>query len=464
LWVHLDDGGRCERFDRYRVGGALEGFLELARLAVGNSLMELGLCVAFSGPVAALLGVEQPGVMLVGPPGSWKSTLLATVASPWGRHLDPNMANRLGFCVPFNATDNDLEDEALAANHTLLAVDETRAATAADGDGDERKIAKILVGAVVRWELGFEKGRLTASGPRRSTSVPFLLTSNKGLGALAALAGIEIDDAHHGRLIGVPLPGFGASVFEDLHGAADDAAFGERLRRLVAMHFGHAAREFLRRLVEWRARDEAGLRAWLERRRSFYLREAHKIRTPGRRLDRVHEKFATLYAAGCLGIEFGILPWERKRLLAVLLSCARGHVALVAREHGEAAQWQATPLDLLRDHVRQNLDEFVDLRRGGIEDTSGHDHRARPGYINEHEKHGLELLFSDQRFQEIVGGAAAARRLKAELAQTGQIATAAGASGDRYSVRRTIGKRADGTPDRQQVIAVRAAALNHLVV
>ena len=105
LWVHLDDGGRRERFDRFRTGGTLEGFREIARLAVGNSLMELGFCLAFAGPVAALLGVEQPGVMLVGAPGSWKSTLLATVACAWGRHADPNMANKLGFCVPFNATD-----------------------------------------------------------------------------------------------------------------------------------------------------------------------------------------------------------------------------------------------------------------------------------------------------------------------------------------------------------------------
>ncbi len=434
LWVHLDDGSRCERFDRYRLGGTLEGFLELARLAVGNSLMELGLCVALTGPVAALLGVEQPGVMLVGPPGSWKTTLLASVASVWGRHVDPNMANKLGFCVPFNATDNDLEDEALAANHTLLAVDETRAAAAADGGGDERKIAKILVGAVVRWELGFEKGRLTASGPRRSTSVPFLLTSNKGLGALAALAGIEIDDAHHGRLIGVPLPGFGGTVFEELHGAADDAAFGQWLRELAAEHFGLASRDFLRQLVGRRARGEPGLLAWLEKRREFYLDFAHRIDTHGRQLDRVHEKMATLYATGRLCIEFGLFPWKKARLLAALLSCTRGHVALVARDGADAARRQAAPLESLRQYVRENCSAFVDLRRGGIEDISTHDHRTCPGYVHEHKDHGREFLFSDWRFEQIVGGAAAARPLKAELARAGLIATEAGAAGDRHPV------------------------------
>ena len=127
-----------------------------------------------------------------------------------GRIFRPGTPAIVGFCVPFNASITDLEDEALAANHTLLAVDETRAA---DGGGDEREIAKVLVGTVMRWELGFEKGRKIAPGPRRSTSVPFLLTSNKGLGELGALAVIGIDDAHHGRLIGVPLPGSGRSVF-----------------------------------------------------------------------------------------------------------------------------------------------------------------------------------------------------------------------------------------------------------
>src|SRR3712207_2569619 len=111
--------------------------------------MELGLCVPSVGPVAALLGVEQPGIMLVGSPGSWKTTPLTSVASVWGRHVDSNMANKLGFCVPFNATSNDLEDEALAANETR----------AADDDGGERKIAKILVKLVMRWADGGDRGR-----------------------------------------------------------------------------------------------------------------------------------------------------------------------------------------------------------------------------------------------------------------------------------------------------------------
>ncbi len=106
------------------------------------------------------------------------------------------------------------------------------------------------------------------------------------------------------RLVGVPLPDGAHGAFEDLHGEAGVVGFSRCIRRLVAKHFGHPSRGFLRRLAEWRARDEPGLLAWLEQRRSFYLRQAHRLAAPGRRLDRVHEKMATVYAAGCLAIEF----------------------------------------------------------------------------------------------------------------------------------------------------------------
>jgi hypothetical protein len=104
------------------------------------------------------------------------------------------------------------------------------------------------------------------------------------------------------------------------------------------------------------------------------------------------------------------------------------------------------------------LHAFVDLLRGGIEDTSSHDHRACPGYVHQHEHDGLEYFFSDRRFEQVVGGAAAARRLKADLYGRGWLATAAGAGSDRYSVRRRIGKGGDGKARREQVVAVRAAA------
>ena len=80
--------------------------------------------------------------------------------------------------------------------------------------------------------------------------------------------------------------------------------------------------------------------------------------------------------------------------------------------------------------------------------------------MHQHEDHGLEYLFSDRRFEQVAGGAAAARRLKMDLNGRGLLATAAGTGSDRYSARRRIGKGADGKGHREQVVAVRAAAFD----
>ena len=83
-----------QRSDRYRTGGDLDGFGEIARLAVGNSRLELLLCFAFVGPVAGMMGLEQPAIMLVGLAEAGKSTALVAAGSVWVRHVDPNMRTR----------------------------------------------------------------------------------------------------------------------------------------------------------------------------------------------------------------------------------------------------------------------------------------------------------------------------------------------------------------------------------
>jgi hypothetical protein len=108
-------------------------------------------------------------------------------------------------------------------------------------------------------------------------------------------------------------------------------------------------------------------------------------------------------------------------------------------------------------HCRDHAALFVDLRQGGIRDTSGHDHDTCPGYLNHHKMNGLEYLFSDRKFEEVAGGPAHAKRLKEELAREGRIAVEAGGGGvARCSVPRMIGRTAKGKLDRRQVIAIRA--------
>lgn len=462
LRVYLEPG-RPERFSRYRVGGSLKGWQKIAKLAEGNSRLCLLIAADFSGPVAALLGLEQIGLMLVGHAEAGKTSAVVAAGSVWGRHIDPTMGNNLGFGQPFNATDNDLEDELLAANHTLLAIDETRSAGLSEGD-----IGKMLINVIMRWESGFEKGRKNVARLRQAASVPFVLTSNLSLGQFGAKAGQTIDDALHGRLISIPMPVGGHGLFEDLHGEPDLVAFSRRLRELAAQHFGHPSRKFLEALAAENEKDPKGLKAWLEKRRQSYLTRAKAIISPGRHMHRIHEKMATAYAAVRFAIKHAILPWDKPTALDSLLACTRDHVALVAKEGllnqtaiGSHHKLERTvlveePLTTLKNYLRDHHEEITDITVSSDVDSLPREPAQRPVLKSRHERHGIEYLFTESKLMAILGNKNSVQALKSHLHKSGHIATEGSGGALRYSVKRKI----PGQTSRQQYIAIKAIAVD----
>lgn len=201
--------------------------------------------------------------------------------------------------------------------------------------------------------------------------------------------------------------------------------------------FGWPSRRFIRRVVRWQAKDPQGLRSWFDERRRYYLKRAEEIEGPGHQLNRIHQKFATLYAAGCLAIKFGILPWKGKVLRKALLKCERDHVKLVAEHSAGTASHAQTPFDRLLAYIRTNQHRFLDLGRVAAGEPVG-DQDAKYGYRKDH-KGQLEFLFSEQLFKEIVGGKGPANFLKPDLDSRGLIAaTEAGQQRKKYVVRRHL--------------------------
>ncbi len=68
----------------YRCAGTLDGWKEIAALAVGNSRLSFALCVAFAGPLLHLAGLEGGGFSFEGGSSSGKTTALQIAASVWG--------------------------------------------------------------------------------------------------------------------------------------------------------------------------------------------------------------------------------------------------------------------------------------------------------------------------------------------------------------------------------------------
>ncbi len=449
---------RPERFEQFRVGGKFSDWLDIARSAKGNSRLMLSTALAFAGPVGTMLGGEQIGIQFAGGlGGDGKTSLLRAAGSVWGRHTDPGLAISVGFGSTWNATLHDIEGEAYAVNNTLLVLDESRAATT-----NQRQLAERVADAVMRWERGVQKGTMLVTARRRSWWVPLLSSSNIRLFKLAEkVPDVTIDAALLSRLIDIPLPAGGFGAFENLHGEADAASLAVRIIRITETNFGSPSRRFLRKLVEWRHRDEAGLKRWLRARVDQYLEKAKSIVSSRAAIARVNGKFSTIYAAGCLAIEFGALPWKTSELRKALLKCTRDHIAYIEPTAKHLAQAQTAPIDRLREHVRQHRAKFVDLTTEENFSTPSRDAlKACRGYLYKHPDGQLEYLFSNEMFESIVGGSAAAKALKGELDEPGAIGKTAGTRWPRYSVKRPIGVKPNGKSGRCDVVAVLASVID----
>jgi putative DNA primase/helicase len=399
--------------DKFCCLGTLSDWRRIPELAKGNSRFMLALALAFTGPVVKAFRFEPPMIQLFGAAGSGKSSIGAAVGSVWGG------GDEL-FVQSWNHKANSAERLAAAFNSTFLVMDETRTA---DNSGAGQ--TAVIFESIMRFANGQMRGRHPDACPPLRFETPMLSLSNFSLDEMGQKCREEIDEALRGRMIDVALaPGI-VGAFEDLHGFKNHATFSAELLRIAHTHCGRAARAFLKEFAAELREDEASIEAWLQARRERYLRYVRRVViSTGRDLERFHQKFGTIYAAGALAIDYRILPWSRSELLEALVVCEQAHVDHVARFVSSASfatrpLRPVAPLESLRQHVQQNRSKFADLRKGLIPRNADHDHEACPGYINRGPGGSVELLFTEDCLLQLCGSYPGVRRLKAELSKRG---------------------------------------------
>jgi Domain of unknown function (DUF927) len=434
--------------DEFGCLGTLEGWDRIPELAKGNSRFMLAVALAFTGPVVGLLRLESPMIQLFGAPGSGKTSMGAAAGAAWGGGQDGL------FLQSWNHTINSAERLAAAFHSTFLVMDETRTA-----DQTRSGQAPPILQLVMRLAGGQVKGRMTDDRPPLRFEAPLLSLSNESLDEMVEKCRAEIDDAHRGRLIDVPLASGVVGAFENLHGFESHAAFSTELKNIARHHHGRAAREFLKQFAAELREDKPKLITWLHARRERHLKRVRpRVVSTNRDLERIHQKFATIYAAAALAIDYKILLWPMQELSDALLQCEQAHVDHVARFVPSATlatrpRRPVDPLASLRRHVRQNRSKFPDLRKGLIARNAGHDHDACPGYINRGPSGSVELLFSDDCLRQLCGSVTGVRQLKDELNKRGWLISDA----KRGVTRRPIWQDG-GREDRRSVTAVREKA------
>jgi hypothetical protein len=457
LYVALDSRATQihQRFERL---GDHPGFLQLMDLCRGNSRLVCTLALAFVGPCRILEPFEHVGLQLCGREEQGKSTIGIVGSSIYG--FDPNRDHLQGFGDSWNATRNGLEPLAVAYNNTLLSLDETK-----NAPPDGRGACANVLNAITVLAEGRGKTRLG----ERSVSwfVPLLSTSNRSVIAMLREARMPPDFAYVGRLLDIPALEGVEAFFENLHGAPDVGAFCARLRHLARKNHGQAGFQFVKKLEPRIQEDRFGTRRTFLGYRAEYLRLARELTDRSRPLIRTHGKFATIFAAGCLAIDLGILPFDKQELLAAVFACERDHVAFIAREvqqhYGVSPASASTPATT--PAARSPFDRLLAFLFGParsrfirVDHLDGSTAPAPQTILVGECKGRREFWLPSTKFESIAGSAADTKTLRVKLEKFGAIATTGQGKEKRFVVKRPI----PGRP-RTWVVALAEKPLEGIV-
>jgi uncharacterized protein (DUF927 family) len=396
---------------KYRTRGTPEEWRNLiAAPSDGNSRLMFALTLALTGPTLPFVkGPRTGGFQIYGPAEVGKSTVASLAGSVWGCHVGVERKEK-GFSESWHTTAGKVELTALAHNETVLILDETQRA-----GRNARQRADVISDIVFSLAEGNERERMNNAGPARAWRLYYLSTSNFTFSELARAGGIEIDDAHLGRLFDIPCPEGPHGIYDIIHEFGSGEELTDALKQRCRRYFGTAGREFVSRLQEARSEDPAGLREVLSKYRARYRRAAKDaIEVENQRsLRRTSSRFATVFAAGCLAIEYGILPWSKKRLLKAILECQLAGLRQLAREPRGGEHTEATLRAKLVGYLRDTGGSFVDLGerrpklgRVGLEDAAG--------YLGTDNEVGWFYLTA-KRLNAIIGNGENATALKRRL-------------------------------------------------
>jgi uncharacterized protein (DUF927 family) len=451
--IYLEDEA-ADTYRRFLCHGTRAGTMQLFALFAGNSRLMFGAALACVGPLSPVIIPEHVAAELVGDYGEGKSSGAAAISSIWGGDPDPN--HRLGSGTSWKNTGFALEKYAAAYNNMLLLLDE---ADSAEGD-DPKATANALLKAIKDISGGKGKGRGNDPDVRTSYT-PILSTSNVSVPQMLKLTRRHGDDfSYIDRLFDIPPPAGGQGFFENLHGFSNLVEFRDRLLELARLHYGLAGRAYVWHVAHALRKDRDEFVAFLKERREQYLRAVAQLTAPGRRLLRVHGKFATIYAAGCAAIRFKILPFTEVDLLEAVKTCERDHIAFIAKELGgayaldaspSAAATPRTPYEALKAYLNGPLAKsFINLRTPGARVPPGHVHDRAPGYRGLY-RGNKEIWLPYSCFERIAGGPAKSQALKTELHAKRLIASEGQGKRQYFTVKRDIPGLG-----RVRVIALRA--------
>ncbi|GJM17083.1 MAG: hypothetical protein DHS20C13_24100 [Thermodesulfobacteriota bacterium] len=357
--------------DEFTKAGTLEGWRdEISALAIGNPVLILAISAAFAGVLLSRCNAESGGIHLVGDSSTGKTTALEVACSVWGG---------VNYRRSWRATANGMEGAAVLFNDCLLALDEI-------SECDPREVGKIV------YALGNGRGkqRATRTGGARSVNrwKSFVVsTGERTIGTTMAEGGYRAKAGQSVRLLDIPAQReFG--IYDNLHQFSTGAALSDKIKQVVAMHYGHAGRTFLEKLT----REDRNLTAMLEA-----IKENPRFRVDASQGQdkRAVGRFALLALAGEIATEYGITGWSAGEAIEAAVEGFDAWYKLRGDGNDEKRR--------ILEQVSNFIDRHGDGRFCNIEGTAGTQIRDRAGWWKDTDD-SREYLFTSEGLHEALKG------------------------------------------------------------
>lgn len=286
--------------------GDVSGWKEgVGKTATASSIAMFAISAALAAPLLKVIGKPSFGFCLFAPTRSGKTFATAAAGSVMGIGRVENM-------LDWNQTDARFQEHLSEFNDMLTPIDDLK-----NMDGDNKSKHKRVAWLSYVIALGGGRGRHSSfKEPKNGRWRTIVLTSNEAsLQQLANSARSERSGGETVRLIDVP------AIFDECQNICDRGAsinFKKAFPRLERNQ-GRILEAFLEETMP----KEKGFRPRIV----GYVKEfASQVRdsADGLIARDVADKFGLVYAAGRLGINYGLLPWKVADLRDAVAKCYFG--------------------------------------------------------------------------------------------------------------------------------------------
>jgi putative DNA primase/helicase len=354
----------------YRQSGLVTDWQnQIGRYCVGNPLLMLSVCCAFTGALLKPSNQQGGGFHFVGESSKGKSTGLEVACSVHGDGT---------YKRTWKATGNGMEATAAMFNDGFLALDEI-------GECNPKEVGNIIYQVA----NGVGKSRANRNGgAKASYQWRVIVLSNGEVSIESAMqeAGQRVKAGQLMRLLNIPIFGkYGA--FNELHDMKDGRALADHLKTASLKFYGAAGIEYLTKLVK-ETRDIAELA-------ELYTVALIDNETLSSQESRAAKRFALVALAGELATGYGITGWKKGDACHGVKECFNQWRKSFGGGDTEDRQ--------IKEAVQAYVEMYGDARFTSISTNNDRLHGVRSGYWKDN-PNGRVWMFNKSGLMEAVKG------------------------------------------------------------